>query len=100
MDAAVGTTFSRNPDSEYGKIGTQTTSILVPGQTMVITGPPLKLTQTQIEQIGNKSLTMYVIAKVEYQDKKSDDKFWTHLCVEYDPVSYLPVNCREYNDAK
>jgi hypothetical protein len=99
MSAGLGKVFSYNPDAEY-KDATQTTSLLVPGQTMFINAPPLTLTEAQIDQIGDKSLTFYVIAKVEYRDKKTNAEYWTHLCVKYDPVSALAPNCREYNDAK
>ena len=101
--AAFYTKFPSEP--YYEPVQSVSTSLVVPGQTVVNTwsGKGV-LTEAEMNIIKTGETALYVYAHVEYTDVGTNDTHWSHACFRY-LSSFTPnsggfVNCAEYNESK
>jgi len=98
--------FPADPDREYIFDTTPSTNIVVPGQPVIsiqsLTDP---LTQMQMSLLTSGQLTYFIFGKIEYRDIRTNESYWTHVCLRYMPKMKTDTdngfrNCAKYNDAK
>ncbi|MGF7180370.1 hypothetical protein [Tunturiibacter psychrotolerans] len=99
--------FPADPDTQFAKSGpVGSKSILIPGQVFSTNQTlPSPLTQTDLDLLKGGKMIYFIIAKAEYEDAQTKEKYWTHLCFEYYPEIKSSTNpgfgnCPEYNEAK
>ena len=98
--------FPVNPDSEYIFDTVPSTSVVVPGQAAFVQlTAPAPLSQGEMDVMVSGQLTHFVFAKIQYRDIKTNQSFWTHVCLRYMPQMKSATdngfrNCAQYNDAK
>jgi hypothetical protein len=98
--------FPTNPDREYIFDATPSTSVVVPGQGVSsVTEWSNPMAQLDVETAATGPSTFFIFGKIEYRDLKTNESFWTHVCVRYMPTMKTDTdngfrNCAQYNDAK
>jgi hypothetical protein len=98
--------FPSRPDQEYIYDTTPSTSFIVPGQSSAsISALPEPLSQPEIAAAIAGHITYFVFGKVEYRDTRTNQSYWTHVCLRYMPNMKSDTdngfrNCAQYNDAK
>lgn len=96
--------FPVNPDSEYIYDTTPSTSIVVPGQQLLSPSQlPSPLSQAEMDAMVSGALTYFFFGKIEYRDTRTNDAYWTHVCIRYLPAMKNDAdngwrNCAEYNE--
>jgi hypothetical protein len=98
--------FPAEPDREYIFDTTPSTTIVVPGQSVSAPSTlPEPFAQPLMDLLNSGRFTYFAFGKVVYRDVRTDQPYWTHICLRYIPKFKSDTdngfrNCAEYNDAK